>query len=83
MRMVFAAIITLGAISAAAAAPLSDADCEAVWVMVDVDKNGSIDAKDSEKFIPKANFEKADVDKNGSIDFGEFKVACKQGLVNK
>ncbi|HEX2843254.1 hypothetical protein [Hyphomicrobium sp.] len=65
----------------AAAAPLSEADCQAVWKLADVDKKGSIDAVQAKAYI--ANFAQADVDKNGAIDAGEFKAACKAGLVKK
>ena len=67
--------------SLASAAPLNDADCAAVWKLVDVDKKGSVDAEHVKAYI--AKFAEADVDKNGAIDAGEFKAACKAGLVKK
>jgi NADP-dependent 3-hydroxy acid dehydrogenase YdfG len=67
--------------SLAAAAPLNAADCEAVWKMVDVDSKGTVNAEQVKAYI--AKFAEADVDKNGAIDAGEFKAACKAGLVKK
>ena len=62
-------------------APLNDADCEAVWKLIDVDNKGSINAEQAKVHV--ADFVQADVDKNGSIDATEFKAACKAGLVKK
>ena len=81
MRTCLMFALLIASASLAAAAPLNDADCEAVWKMADVDKKGAIDAEHAKSYI--ANFEQADVDKDGSIDAGEFKAACKAGLVKK
>jgi Ca2+-binding EF-hand superfamily protein len=78
-KLAFAFLIVSS--SLAVAAPLSEADCEAVWKKVDVDKKGSVDAEQVKTYI--AKFVEADVDKNGAIDAGEFKAACKAGLVKK
>ena len=67
--------------SLAAAAALNDADCEAVWKTIDVDKKGSIDAEQAKTYV--SDFAKVDVDKNGAIDATEFKECCKAGLVKK
>ena len=81
MRTSLAFAILMVSASLAAAAPLNDADCEAVWKLVDVDKKGSINAEQAKAYV--ADFVQADVDKNGSIDATEFKAACKAGLVKK
>ncbi len=81
MRTKLAFAILIASTSLVAAAPLSDADCEAVWKKVDVDAKGSINAEQAKSYI--AKFAEADVDKNGAIDAGEFKAACKAGLVKK
>jgi hypothetical protein len=81
MRTIFAFAFFIAGTSLAAAAPLNDADCTAVWKLVDVDDKGSVDAEHVKSYI--ANFAEADVDKNGAIDAGEFKAACKAGLVKK
>jgi Ca2+-binding EF-hand superfamily protein len=81
MKTILIFAFLIASVSLSAAAPLNDADCEAVWKLADVDKKGSIDAEHAKAYI--ANFEQADVDKDGSIDAGEFKAACKAGLVKK
>ena len=81
MRTNFAIAFFLASTSLAAAAPLNDADCTAVWKLVDVDSKGSVSAEQVKAYI--AKFAEADVDKNGAIDAGEFKAACKAGLVKK
>jgi Ca2+-binding EF-hand superfamily protein len=73
----FLVLSTVGA----TAAPLSDADCDAVWKLADVDKDGSINPEEAKSYV--ANFVQADVDKDGTIDYKEFKAACKAGLVKK
>lgn len=81
MRTKLAFAFFIASASLAAAAPLNDADCEAVWKLVDVDSKGSVNAEQVKTYI--AKFAEADVDKNGAIDAGEFKAACKAGLVKK
>lgn len=81
MRTTLAFAVLIAGTSLAAAAPLNDADCEAVWKLVDVDNKGSVSAEQVKTYI--AKFAEADVDKNGAIDAGEFKAACKAGLVKK
>ena len=81
MRTSLAFAILMVSASLAAAAPLNDADCEAVSKLVDVDMKGSINAEQAKAYV--ADFVQADVDKNGSIDATEFKAACKAGLVKK
>ena len=81
MRTNLAFAFFLASTSLAAAAPLNDADCTAVWKLVDVDSKGSVNAEQVKAYI--AKFAEADVDKNGAIDAGEFKAACKAGLVKK
>ncbi len=81
MRILIAALFAACTATAAFAAPLSDADCEAVWKLADVDKNGSLSAEEAKTYI--ANFVQVDVDKNGSIDATEFKEGCKAGAVKK
>ncbi len=81
MTTILAFAFFIASASLAAAAPLNEADCEAVWKLVDVDKKGSIDAEQAKAYV--ANFAQVDVDKNGSINYGEFKEGCKAGLVKK
>jgi Ca2+-binding EF-hand superfamily protein len=81
MRTSLAFAILMVSASLAAAAPLNDADCEAVWKLVDVDKKGAINPEQAKAYI--ADFVKVDVDKDGSIDATEFKAACKAGRVKK
>ncbi len=81
MRTILAFAFFIASASLAAAAPLNESDCEAVWKLVDVDKKGSIDAEQAKAYV--ANFAQVDVDKNGSINYGEFKEGCKAGLVKK
>ncbi len=81
MRTQLIIAFLLASASLAAAAPLSEADCQAVWKLADVDHKGSIDATQAKSYV--TNFAQADVDKNGAIDEGEFKKACKAGLVKK
>jgi hypothetical protein len=81
MKTNLAIAFLIASTSLAAAAPLNDADCTAVWKLVDVDSKGSVSAEQVKAYI--AKFAEADVDKNGAIDAGEFKAACKAGLVTK
>jgi hypothetical protein len=81
MRTILTLVFFAASASLAVAAPLNDADCEAVWKMVDVDSKGAVNAEQVKSYI--AKFAEADVDKNGAIDAGEFKAACKAGLVKK
>jgi hypothetical protein len=81
MRGILAFAFVVASASLAVAAPLNDADCEAVWKMVDVDNKGAVNAEQVKTYI--AKFAEADVDKNGAIDAGEFKAACAAGLVKK
>lgn len=81
MRTILAIAFFIANASLAAAAPLNEADCAAVWKLVDVDNKGSVNAEQVKAYI--AKFAEADVDKNGAIDAGEFKAACKAGLVKK
>jgi Ca2+-binding EF-hand superfamily protein len=81
MRTILAFAFFIASASLAAAAPLNQADCETVWKLVDVDQKGSVNAEQVKAHI--AHFAEADVDKNGAIDAGEFKAACKAGLVKK
>jgi Ca2+-binding EF-hand superfamily protein len=81
MRANLAFAFFIASASLAAAAPLKEADCEAVWKQVDVDKKGSVDAEQVKAYV--AKFAEVDVDKNGAIDAGEFKEGCKAGLVKK
>jgi hypothetical protein len=81
MRTYLAFAFFIASASLAAAAPLKEADCEAVWKLVDVDNKGSVNAEQVKAYV--AKFAETDVDKNGAIDAGEFKEACKAGLVKK
>lgn len=54
MRTTLVVAFFIASASFAAAAPLNDADCEAVWKLADVDKDGSINPEEAKAYV--ANF---------------------------
>ena len=75
-----AVFLTVGFSIPAIAAP-SDADCKAMWVKADANKDGFVDGAEATKFLAaiKASGKSYDANKDGKLSQDEFMKACTDG----